>query len=606
MAQPPLISLVDVRLSFGGQPLFEGVSLSLSKGERAALVGRNGAGKSTLMKIISEQVEADSGQVWHQPGTTYATVVQEPDLSGFDTVRAYVADGLEYDYMAEAELMEFGVDAEADPATLSGGQQRRAALAKAFANSPDVLLLDEPTNHLDVPMIITLEARLKSFFGVVLVVSHDRRFLENISTNTLWLRQGKVMKSPEGYAKFDEWAEQVEMDEERALKKITTQLKDEDRWLSRGVTGRRKRNMGRLRKMMGMREQQGQMRTALNDRKNTADMSIETGSSLSKKMIEAKGLSLTFDTPKGPLVIADDLDIKILRGDRIGIIGPNGAGKTTLIRMLLGEIEADAGNIRRAKTLSTTYLDQTRDTLDPKDTIWEALAPEGGDSIMVQGKQRHVAAYAKDFLFTSAQLRQPVGALSGGERNRLALSIGLAKASTLLVMDEPTNDLDMQTLEMLEDMLLSYEGTLLLVSHDRAFLDSTVTSCLCPLGEGRWIQTPGGWTDAQRQLKSLRDHMGERITSRKSTSKSEPVKAKPKKKLSFKDDHRQKEITETIPKLQAEIAKLETEMADPDLYTRDPEGFNARSNRVGTARETLDTIEMEWLEIEEKREALAE
>ncbi len=606
MAQPPLISLTDVRLSFGGEPLFEGVTLSLSKGERAALVGRNGAGKSTLMKIISEQIEADSGAVWHQPGTTYATVVQEPDLSGFDTVRAYVADGLEYDYMAEAELMEFGVDADADPSTLSGGQQRRAALAKAFANAPDVMLLDEPTNHLDVPMIETLEARLKAFNGVVLVVSHDRRFLENVSTNTLWLRQGKVMKSPEGYAKFDDWAEQVELDEERALKKITTQLKDEDRWLSRGVTGRRKRNMGRLRKMMGMREQQGQMRAALNDRKNTADMSIETGSSLSKKIIEAKSLSLTFETANGPLVIAEDLNIKILRGDRIGIIGPNGAGKTTLIRMLLGEIEPDSGTIRHAKTIQTTYLDQTRDTLNPKDTIWEALAPQGGDSITVQGNQRHVAAYAKDFLFKPAQLRQPVGALSGGERNRLALSIGLAKASTLLVMDEPTNDLDMQTLELLEDMLLSYEGTLLLVSHDRAFLDSTVTSCLCPLGDGRWIQTPGGWTDAQQQLKGLTGKNTERASTRKASPKADTPKAKPQKKLSYKDEHRQKEINETIPKLQAEIAKIEAELSDPELYSRDPEGFNARSNRIGEARNTLDEIEMEWLEIEEKREALAD
>ncbi|MGH1422664.1 MAG: ABC-F family ATP-binding cassette domain-containing protein [Hyphomonas sp.] len=606
MAQPPLISLTDVRLSFGGEPLFEGVTLSLSKGERAALVGRNGAGKSTLMKIISEQIEADSGAVWHQPGTTYATVVQEPDLSGFDTVRAYVADGLEYDYMAETELMEFGVDADADPSTLSGGQQRRAALAKAFANAPDVMLLDEPTNHLDVPMIETLEARLKAFNGVVLVVSHDRRFLENVSTNTLWLRQGKVMKSPEGYAKFDDWAEQVELDEERALKKITTQLKDEDRWLSRGVTGRRKRNMGRLRKMMGMREQQGQMRAALNDRKNTADMSIETGSSLSKKIIEAKSLSLTFETANGPLVIAEDLNIKILRGDRIGIIGPNGAGKTTLIRMLLGEIEPDSGTIRHAKTIQTTYLDQTRDTLNPKDTIWEALAPQGGDSITVQGNQRHVAAYAKDFLFKPAQLRQPVGALSGGERNRLALSIGLAKASTLLVMDEPTNDLDMQTLELLEDMLLSYEGTLLLVSHDRAFLDSTVTSCLCPLGDGRWIQTPGGWTDAQQQLKGLTGENTARASTRKASPKADTPKAKPQKKLSYKDEHRQKEINETIPKLQAEIAKIEAELSDPELYSRDPEGFNARSNRIGEARNTLDEIEMEWLEIEEKREALAD
>ncbi|WP_411710413.1 ABC-F family ATP-binding cassette domain-containing protein [Hyphomonas pacifica] len=604
MAQPPLITLNDLRLSFGGKPLFTGVSFSLSKGERVALVGRNGAGKSTLIKIISENVEADSGEVWRQPGITYAIVAQEPDLSGFDTVLDYASDGLEADYMAEAELMEFGVEASADPSTLSGGQQRRAALAKAFAQDPDVLLLDEPTNHLDVPMIEALEARLKGFNGVVLLVSHDRRFLENVSTNTLWLRQGKVLKSPEGYVKFDEWAEQIEVEEERQMRRMTTQLKDEQHWLARGVTGRRKRNQGRLAKLKQMRVQHAEMRSALQDRKNTADLSVSSGDSMSKKVIEAKDLSKTFDTPKGPLVIAKDLSLRILRGDRIGIIGPNGAGKTTLVRLLLGEIEPDSGSVRQSKTLQVTYQDQTRDTLNPTDTVWEALAPGGGDSIMVQGNQRHVAAYAKDFLFKPEQLRQPVGALSGGERNRLALAIGLAQSSNLLVMDEPTNDLDMQTLELLEDMLLNYDGTLILVSHDRAFLDSTVTSCLCPVGDGRWVVTAGGWSDAQDQLKHFRK---DEATAQKAekTKTDNAQRPKPKTKLSFKDEHRQKEINDLIPKLQAEIKTLEEKLGDPDFYSRDPDSFAKASARTGAAREELDMIEMEWLEIEEKREALA-
>ena len=604
MAQPPLITLNDLRLSFGGQPLFTGVSFSLSKGERVALVGRNGAGKSTLMKIISEKVEADSGEVWRQPGITYAIVAQEPDLSGFDTVLDYASDGLEAAYMAEAELMEFGVEASADPSTLSGGQQRRAALAKAFAQDPDVLLLDEPTNHLDVPMIEALETRLKGFNGVVLLVSHDRRFLENVSTNTLWLRQGKVLKSPEGYVKFDEWAEQIEVEEERQMRRMTTQLKDEQHWLARGVTGRRKRNQGRLARLKQMRVQHAQMRSALQDRKSTADLSVSTGDSMSKKVIEAKDLSKTFDTPKGPLVIAADLSLRILRGDRIGIIGPNGAGKTTLVRLLLGEIEPDSGSIRQSKTLQVTYQDQTRDTLTPTDTVWEALAPGGGDSIMVQGNQRHVAAYAKDFLFKPEQLRQPVGALSGGERNRLALAIGLAQSSNLLVMDEPTNDLDMQTLELLEDMLLNYDGTLILVSHDRAFLDSTVTSCLCPVGDGKWVVTAGGWSDAQDQLKHFRKDEANAQKAEKSKTDN-AQRPKPKTKLSFKDEHRQKEINDLIPKLQTEIKTLEEKLGDPDFYTSDPDGFAKASARTGAAREELDMIEMEWLEIEEKREALA-
>ncbi len=604
MAQPPLITLNDVRLTFGGKPLFTGVSFSLSKGERVALVGRNGAGKSTLMKIISESLEADSGEVWRQPGITYAIVSQEPSLAGHDTVLDYASDGLEAAYMAEAELMEFGVEATANPATLSGGQQRRAALARAFAHDPDVLLLDEPTNHLDVPMIEALEARLKSFNGVVLLVSHDRRFLENVSTNTLWLRQGKVLKSPDGYAKFDDWAEQIEIEEERQLRRMTTQLKDEQHWLARGVTGRRKRNQGRLARLKQMRVQHAEMRGALQDRKSTADLSVSSGDSMSKKVIEAKGLSKTFDTPNGPLVIAEDLSLRILRGDRIGIIGPNGAGKTTLVRLLLGEIEPDAGNIRLSKTLQVTYQDQTRDSLNATDTVWEALAPNGGDSIMVQGHQRHVAAYAKDFLFKPEQLRQPVGALSGGERNRLALAIGLAQPSNLLVMDEPTNDLDMQTLELLEDMLLNYDGTLILVSHDRAFLDATVTSCLCPVGNGKWVVTAGGWSDAQDQLKHFRkaDAPAQKPEKPKTDN---AMRSKAQKKLSYKDEHRQKEINALIPKLQQEIRSLEEQMGDPDFYTRDPNGFARASDRIGAAREELDGIELEWLEIEEKREALA-
>jgi ATP-binding cassette subfamily F protein uup len=603
MAQPPLISLTGVRLSFGAATLFEDVTLSLSKGERAALVGRNGAGKSTLMKIISEAIEPDSGAVWRQPGITYATLAQEPDVTGFDTVLDYVAEGLDGAYMAEAEIMEFGVDPSTNPMTLSGGQKRRAALAKAFAQQPTILLLDEPTNHLDVPMIEYLEGRLKAFNGVVLVVSHDRRFLETVSTNTLWLRQGRVLKSPEGYLKFDAWAEQIEEEDERQLRRMTTQLKDEQHWLARGVTGRRKRNQGRLARLKDMRVQHSQMRSALNERKSTAEFSADAGTSMSKKVIEAGGLSKTFSTADGPLVLAKDLNLRILRGDRIGIIGPNGAGKTTLVRLLLGEIAPDAGTVTHSKTLQVTYQDQTRDHLDPNGTIWDALAPMGGDSINVQGNQRHIAAYAKDFLFRPEQLRQPVGALSGGERNRLALAIGLAQTSNLLVMDEPTNDLDMQTLDLLEDMLLNYEGTLLLVSHDRAFLDATVTSCLSPLGGGEWIQTAGGWSDAQDQLKGARRKDGPKSDKGKAAAASAP-KAKPAVKLSFKDEHRQKEIDTLIPKLQAEIAALEKELADGGLYARDAAAFTKKSTRVGAARTQLDSIEMEWLEIEEKRAGL--
>lgn len=604
MAQPPLLSLAEVRLAFGNTPLFEGVTLSLSKGERAALVGRNGAGKSTLMKVISGLVEADSGEVWRQPGITFAAVAQEPDLAGFETVLGYASQGLDGAYMAEAELMAFGVDPAAHPKTLSGGQLRRAALAKAFAAEPTILLLDEPTNHLDVPMIEALEDRLKAFRGVVLLVSHDRRFLETVSTTTLWLRQGKVLKSPDGYAKFDAWAEAVEEEEARQFKRMTTHLEQEKHWLARGVTARRKRNQGRLAKLGELRVAHAEMRSAQASRTATAGLSADAGDSMSRKLIEVTGVSKRFETPDGPLVIAEGLSLRVLRGDRIGIIGPNGAGKTTLVKLILGEIEPDAGSVKRATTLTIAYQDQTRESLDPTSTIWDALAPDGGDSIMVQGHQRHVAAYAKDFLFTPEQLRQPVGALSGGERNRLALAIGLARKAGLIVMDEPTNDLDMQTLELLEDMLLAYDGTLILVSHDRAFLDATVTSCLSPVGAGKWVQTAGGWSDAQRQLAGVSGTDADRKAGR-AAAPEQPARNKPASKLSFKDEHRQKEIDALIPKLQAEIAALEAALADPGLYARDATGFNAKSTRIGVARAELDAAELQWLEIEEKRAQIA-
>lgn len=589
--------MTDVRLSFGGTPLFEGVTFTLAKGERAALVGRNGAGKSTLMRVVTGRFAPDSGELWLQPGTKVVAVEQEPDLSSYDTVLDYAAEGLDQPWMAESELGQFEVDPKADPNTLSGGQVRRAALARAFAREPDVLLLDEPTNHLDVPMIEALETRLKTFPGAVLLVSHDRRFMENVTTNTLWLRDGKVMKSPRGYGEFDDWASEVEAAEEKQLAKLKTQMKAENRWLARGVTGRRARNMGRLRKLQAMRAQQASLQAAASANQATAGISAQTGDSQSRKVLEARGLTKAF----ADLQIVKDLDLKILRGDRIGLIGPNGVGKTTLIKLLLGEIVPESGSVKRNPNLTITYLDQARDTLNPTDTLWEALTPSGGDSIVVQGHPRHVAGYAKDFLFKPEQLRQPVSALSGGERNRLTLAIALAQAADVLVLDEPTNDLDMQTLELLEDMLLSFEGTLLLVSHDRAFLDATVTSCLVPLGDGQWIQTAGGWSDAQVQARPKR---ASKPTKARPTSRAKSAPAKKSAKLSFKDEHRLKQAEVAIPRLSEEIAALEAKMADPNLFSSAPEQFEEINARLSTARRELEQAEEDWLEIEALKEDL--
>ena len=603
MADLPILRLADVELTFGGTPIFTGVTFTLARGERAALVGRNGAGKSTLMKLVTGIHAPDAGDLWRQPGVEAATVEQEPDLSSFNTVLDYAAEGLEAIWMAEAELGLFGIDPEADPKTLSGGQIRRAALARAFARDPDILLLDEPTNHLDVPMIETLETRLKSFPGAVLLVSHDRRFLENVTTTTLWLRQGKVWKSPKGYAEFDEWAAGIEAEEEKQLQRMKTHLKEEQHWLARGVTARRKRNMGRLSRLHELRAQHAKQKSLVNDAKSTAGLSAESGESQSRKVLEAFGISKSFDDT----VIANDLSLRILKGDRIGIVGPNGVGKTTLLKILLGELTPDKGSVKIGQTLNVTYLDQTRDTLKPDETLWEALTPAGGDSIMVQGQPKHVAGYAKDFLFSPEQLRQPVSALSGGERNRLTMAIALAQPADVLVLDEPTNDLDMQTLDLLEEMLSDYDGTLILVSHDRAFLDAIVTSCLVPMGGGRWVETSGGWSDAARQVPSLTTRKAAKPADKgqkKQASAPTSAGSKREAKLSFKDKHRLKEAEAAMPRLGAEIENLESELSDPDLFNKDPGRFQKISDRLAAARTELEEAEMVWLEIEAMKEEL--
>ena len=603
MADLPILRLADVELTFGGTPIFTGVTFTLARGERAALVGRNGAGKSTLMKLVTGTHAPDEGDLWRQPGVEVATVEQEPDLSSFATVLDYAAENLEAIWMAEAELGLFGIDPEADPKTLSGGQIRRAALARAFARDPDILLLDEPTNHLDVPMIETLETRLKSFSGAVLLVSHDRRFLENVTTTTLWLRQGKVWKSPKGYAEFDEWAAGIEAEEEKQLQRMKTHLKEEQHWLARGVTARRKRNMGRLSRLHELRAQHAKQKSLVNDAKSTAGLSAESGDSQSRKVLEAFGISKSFDDT----VIAKDLSLRILKGDRIGIVGPNGVGKTTLLKILLGELAPDEGSVKIGQTLNVTYLDQTRDTLKPDETLWEALTPAGGDSIIVQGQPKHVAGYAKDFLFSPEQLRQPVSALSGGERNRLTMAIALAQPADVLVLDEPTNDLDMQTLDLLEEMLSDYDGTLILVSHDRAFLDAIVTSCLVPMGGGRWVETSGGWSDAAQQVPSLTTRRAAKPADKaqkKQASVPASVGSKREAKLSFKDKHRLKEAEAAMPRLGAEIEKLESELSDPELFNKDPGRFQKVSDRLAAARSELDEAEMVWLEIEAMKEEL--
>jgi ABC transport system ATP-binding/permease protein len=600
---PALAHLKDVRLSLGGDPLFDGVDFALRKGERACLVGANGAGKSTLMRIIAGFAEADTGEVAFANGTSIALVPQDSDVAGFATLRDYArspscsrAAADTPAHAAEAQLQAFGLDPDRGTEKLSGGEMRRAALARAFAAEPDLLLLDEPTNHLDIAAIEDLEERVAAFRGACLIISHDRRFLERVSTATLWLRQRRVIKSDRGFVAFDEWAEQVETEEARALARLNTHLKAEEHWLQRGVTARRSRNEGRRRKLEAMRTERRQ-RTSL-AASPKALLEAEKGGESGKLVLDAKHLTKAYT---GRAVVAN-LSLRIMRGDRIGVVGPNGAGKTTLLELLLGRRAPDSGTVRLGANLEIAYVDQTRAILSPTDTIWEALAPMGGDQVIVRGKPKHVAAYARDFLFAPTQLRQPVSALSGGERNRLALAVALARPADVIVLDEPTNDLDLDTLDALEDMLASYEGTVILVSHDRAFLDGVATQILGAVGNGRWAETPGGWADFEREHGGFSERERRAPERARGAEPAPPVRKA--RKLSFKDEFRLTEIDALLPKLAAEIAALEASLSDAESFTRDPAKFDAAAKRLTAARREKDARENEWLEIEARKEAL--
>lgn len=613
MANDIVLQLKDICLVRGAKPIFEGVDLSLLSRERVALVGQNGVGKSTLLQVISGDMEYDRGDRVLASGAHIATQYQEPHFTGFDNIVDWVKqdipqtadDGLNEGFInaqAIAALHDFGLEETANIHGLSGGEAKRAALARAFAAEPDLMLLDEPTNHLDIAAIEALEEKLKNYKGAILLISHDRAFLENVSTACIWLRNGKTKKLNKSFKFFDEWAENMEAQEQRAMEKLDLRIKEENHWLSRGVTARRSRNMGRLRKLYEMREQRVQALASLSGA--AANVRAEAGDVSSKLVLEAKNVSKAFDE-KRPLL--KDFNLRILRGDRIGIVGPNGVGKSTLVKMLVGELEPDGGHIKRAKNLTLSYLDQNRAKLNPNATLWETFAPSGGDMIMVQNNQRHVAAYAKDFLFSSEQLRQPVGSFSGGERNRVMLAISLAQPSNFLVLDEPTNDLDMDTLDVLEEVIANYDGTILLVSHDRAFLDHVVTSTIAPIGDGTWVETAGGWSDLSAQNLELITHKTQKVVAKKPKPTAKTIttdKPKVKTKLSYKDEYRLGELEKLMPQLEDRIKVLEEKLSDSNLYSKSPDDFTKFSGELDKARETIDNYEMEWLELEDKKAAL--
>jgi ATP-binding cassette subfamily F protein uup len=566
----------------------------LHEDERMCLVGRNGSGKSTLLKIVAGEIEADGGERWVQPGTTIRYLPQEPDLSGFATVRAYVEAGLGPmdDLHRATYLMEqLGLTGEEDPRRLSGGETRRAALARTLAPAPDVLLLDEPTNHLDLPAIEWLEAELAATRSALILISHDRRFLEDLTNRTVWLDRGETRRLSRGFRDFETWRDQVLNEEEIAQAKLAQQIATEEHWMRYGVTARRKRNVRRVDLLASLRKQ----RKEHVHRLGTVKLEASGGDLSGKLVIEAKGITKSF----GERVIIRPLTLNVLRGDRLAIVGPNGAGKTTLINLITGKLAPDGGTLRLGTNLQMVALDQTRDSLSPEALVQDVITDRRGETVTVNGETRHVVSYMRDFLFRPEQARTPVSVLSGGERGRLILARELAKPSNLLILDEPTNDLDLETLDLLQELLADYPGTILLVSHDRDFLDRIATSVLMAEGNGQWTEYAGGYSDMVAQR-------GEGVAAPEA-GKAAPTDAPPpatRRKLSFKEKFALETLPKTMATLSAEIVRIEERMADPTFFQRDAEGFAAAGKRHAEARSALQAAEDEWLEIELLREEL--
>jgi ABC transport system ATP-binding/permease protein len=597
---PPLLLLQDIALTFGGTPLIESAELSVSPGERACLVGRNGSGKSTLLKIAAGLMEADRGKRFVQPGATVRYLAQEPDLNGFPSTLAYVEAGLgpgDDPFRARYLLEQLGLTGEEAPAQLSGGEARRAALAQVLAPQPDILLLDEPTNHLDLPAIEWLESELKSLRCAMVLISHDRRFLESLSQATIWLDRGITRRMDRSFASFEEWRDEVLEQEEAEHHKLGRKLVAEADWLRYGVTARRKRNVRRLGNLQAMRQQYRDRQRAV----GTVSMSLAEAEQSGTLVVEAERVSKAYDGRP----IVTDLSLRILRGDRLGIVGPNGAGKTTLINLLTGVLAPDEGRVRLGANLQMVALDQRRASLDPAATVVETLTGGRGDTVQIGGQSKHVIGYMKDFLFSPEQARTPVGVLSGGERNRLMLARALAQPSNLLVLDEPTNDLDLETLDLLQEMITDYSGTAILVSHDRDFLDRTVSSVLVSDGDGRWLEYAGGYTDMVAQRgQGVQARSVARETKPKPVANAAPQPANAKRKLSFNEQHDLKTLPRRMSEMEAKIGKLQEVLADPNLYARDPVRFERAGAALSDLQADLAAAEDRWLELEMLREEL--
>ncbi len=591
----PVYTIRNARLQFGERPLFTGLDLYVKKGDKACLVGRNGSGKSTLLKVMAGLVEPDAADVFLQPGTLVSYMAQDDDLDAYDTLRDVVLSGLgehrgDEAYKADVLISDLGIAESQKTKTASGGERKKAALAKALVSDPDILLLDEPTNHLDIATIEKLEGIIRDFSGAVIVVSHDKAFLKRVGKSMIWLDRGIARMSDKGFEHFDDWQEAVFGQEEAEQRRLTRKLEAETEWLRKGVTARRKRNQGRLRRLYDLRAQR---RDQLKQT-GSVDLNIEEGTLRSKLIIEAKHLHKTF----GDRVIINDFSIRIMQGNKIGIVGANGAGKTTLLKLLTQKLEPDSGMSRRARMIEEVYFDQHRETLDPNATLKETLCPDGGDHILVQNEYKHVYSYLKDFLFKPSEANAPVSSLSGGEKNRLLLAKALAKPSNFLVLDEPTNDLDTDTLDLLQEALVNYRGTLLVVSHDRDFLDNVATSLLYLSGDGSVVEYVDSCTDMLEKIRLKEEEKQKKEAKVLPAEKKENPKPKTQtRRMSYKDRRLLENLPREIEILEAEIRLVESKMGDPEFYARSPDEFRREAERLGTLKADLDAKETQWLEL---------
>ena len=604
MAQPPILQLSDIGLGFGGDPLFDALSLVIQQGDRLALVGRNGSGKSTLLKVMAGLVEPDRGTRTVPSGTSVGYMEQEPDMAGCATLGDFALRDLGASELWRVEAAAEGLklDPATDPARASGGERRRAALAKLLAEAPDLMLLDEPTNHLDIEAIAWLEQRLTETRQAFVTISHDRAFLRALTRATLWIDRGEVRRRDGSFDGFEAWRDKTWDEEDEARHKLNRKIKAEARWAVEGISARRKRNQGRVRALQALRAE----RAAQIKREGAAALQFGEGPKSGKRVIEAKALSKAYDGK----VICRDFDLRVMRGDRVAFVGPNGIGKTTLIELLTGQRDPDAGTVTLGTNIELATFDQRRAALDPNATLWESLTEDKAsrvagraDQVMVRGQPRHVVGYLKDFLFDEAQARAPVHALSGGEKARLLLARIMAKPSNLLVLDEPTNDLDIETLDLLQEVLSDYDGTVLLVSNDRDFIDRVATTTVALEGQGRITVHAGGWSDyaPKRQVTIEPGHEAAKPTPKQSTAKT----AEKPTGLTFTEKHRLDALPGEIDRLTAEIEKLQTLLADSELYTREPVKFAKATEALTERQAKLDAAEEDWLVLAEKAEQSA-